>query len=135
MPLDSNYYSALVTMELDIFSWGEKSSRIEGQKIELKKTHENEVILVNSIKMQVKSAYLRLTQAADEIKATKQAVEQADENYRIYDEKFKVNAATSTDVLDAENLILMSKINYYQALYNYHIAKINLKRAIGEITY
>ena len=135
MPLDSNYYSALVTMELDIFSWGEKSSRIESQKIELKKTHENEVILKNSIRMEVKSAYLRLTQAADEIKATKQAVEQADENYRIYDEKFKVNAATSTDVLDAENLILTSKINYFQALYNYHIAKVNLKRATGEITY
>lgn len=132
MPLDNRYYSGLFTMELDIFSWGEKSHRIASKRIELRKVRENEVILKRSIQLEVKAAYLRLNQAFDEINATKQAGEQAEENYRIYDEKFKVNAATSTDVLDAENLILRSKINYYQALYNYHIAKANLKRAIGE---
>ena len=131
MPLRDKYYSALFTMELDIFDWGERSHRVENRKIELKKSHENETILKNSIRLEVKAAYLQLNQAREEINAMKQAVEQAEENYRIYDEKFKVNAATSTDVLDAENLILKSKINYFQALYDYHIAKANLKRAIG----
>jgi outer membrane protein TolC len=134
-PLSDSYYSALFTLEIDIFSWGETSYNVESSKIALKKTYENETIIKNSIRFEVKASYLQLRQAQDEINATKQAVEQAEENYRIYEEKFKVNAATSTDVLDAENLVLSSKINYFQALYNFHIAKINLLRAMGDINY
>ncbi|MFC1855361.1 TolC family protein [Thermodesulfobacteriota bacterium] len=133
LPLNDDTSSLLVTAELDIFSWGGTSYRVESSKIALKKAKESETLLRNSIQLEVKRAYLQLKQSIEEINATKQAVEQAQENYRIFDEKFKVNAATSTDVLDAENLILESKINYFQALYNYHIAKIILKRATGEI--
>jgi outer membrane protein TolC len=130
-PLRDEYYAALLTLELKIFDWGETSHKVESSKIALKKTFENETIIINSIKLEVKSAYLQLKQAQEEINATKQAVAQAEENYRIYEARFAVNAATSTEVLDAENLILQSKINYFQALYDFHIAKINLKRATG----
>ena len=131
-PLRDEYYSALFTLELKIFDWGETSNKVESSKIALKKTAENEILIINSIKLEVKSAYLQLKQAHEEINAAKQAVAQAEENYRIYEARFAVNAATSTEVLDAENLILQSKINYFQALYDFHIAKINLKRATGE---
>jgi outer membrane protein TolC len=135
MPLRDKYYSALVTLQLDIFSWGETLNRVESRKMALKRSYENENLVKNSISLEVKAAYLKLKQAAEEITATKQAVEQAEENHRIYDEKFKVNAASSSDVLDAEDLILRSKIDYYRALYDYHIAKADLKRATGEVTY
>ncbi len=135
IPLDEENFSALFTLELDIFDWGETGHNIDNARIGLKVARENETIIKNSIRLEVKAAFLRLKQAHEEINATKQAIRQAEENMRIYKEKCEVKAATSTDVLDANNLILRSRINYYQALYDFHIAKVDLKRAVGNIDY
>ncbi len=132
---DEENFTGVLSMELEIFSWGGTSYKVESSKLELKKVYENEAVIKRSIRLEVKAAYLMLRQAREEVNSAKQAVEQAKENYRINEEKFNVNAATSTEVLDAQNLLLTSKINYFQALYDVYIADINLKRATGEIDY
>jgi outer membrane protein TolC len=40
--------------------------------------------------------------------------------------------ATTTDVLDAQTLLSDTLTNYFNALYNYKIAKATLYRAMGQ---
>ena len=47
------------------------------------------------------------------------AIEQARENYRINEERYKEQVATSTDVLNAQTLLSKTMTNYYNALYDF----------------
>ena len=82
----------------------------------------------------MKRAYLR-TRAAEKFIATVEtAIEQAEENFRINEERYKEQVATATDVLIAQTLLSRTKTNYYSALYEYKIAKASLYRAMGQET-
>ncbi|MEK7274845.1 MAG: TolC family protein [Candidatus Desantisbacteria bacterium] len=59
------------------------------------------------------------------------AIGQAEENLRISGEMYKEGVATTTDVLDSQTLLTQTKTNYYQALYDYHLAQAKLQKAIG----
>jgi len=61
----------------------------------------------------------------------KKAIEQAEENFRINEERYKEHVATSTDVIDAQTLLTRSKSDYYNALSNYNIAMATLERSMG----
>jgi len=89
----------------------------------------------DGISLEVKDAYLRLTEARDKIDVAKLAIEQAEENFRINQERFKEQVATATDVLDAQTLLTRAKSNYFNALSDYNIAWARLDRAMGITTY
>ena len=66
------------------------------------------------------------------VETAKKSLSQARENYRVTNEGYRVQVSTSTDVLDARAYLTQSEMNYYGALYGYHVALAALKRAIGE---
>ena len=64
-----------------------------------------------------------------------QTIEQAEENFRINEERYREQMATSTDVLDARTLLSKTMTNYYNALYDFKIAKAALYLAMGQEVY
>ena len=82
--------------------------------------------------MEVDIAYLDLQKCGEKIEVTRTGVGQAAENYRTTDEKFKNGMATSTDLLDAENLLLQARLNHTRALAEYQIARARMEKAVGE---
>ncbi len=50
---------------------------------------------------------------------------------RITEERYKEQAATSTDILIAQNLLFRTQNNFFNALYDFKIAKAFLQKAIG----
>ena len=63
---------------------------------------------------------------------TEATIEQAKENLRINQERYKEQVATTTDVLDAQTLLSRTMTNYYNALYDLKISKASLSRAMGQ---
>ena len=66
------------------------------------------------------------------ILTTEKAIEQAKENFRINQERFKEQVSTTTEVLIAQTLLSNTLTNYFDALYNFKIAKATLYRAMGQ---
>jgi len=62
----------------------------------------------------------------------KKAIQEKRINFRLKQERYREQLATSTDVLDAQVLLTQAENNYYSALSDYHIAKARLERAIGK---
>ena len=116
----------------NFWEWGrtyygvdEKLSRLSQAKLRKKE-------ILDNIQKEVKKAYLRTTEAEEAIITVEKAIEQAKENYRINEERFKEQMATSTDLLIAQTLLSRTMTNYYNALYAFQIAKAALYRAMGQ---
>jgi len=107
------------------YSTKEKLSRLS--QAQLQKTE-----ILDNINLEVKNTFLRTQEAEKAIITVEKAIEQAKENYRINEERYKEQMATSTDVLDAQTLLSKTITNYYSALYAFKIAKAALYRAMGQ---
>ena len=85
------------------------------------------------VTLEVKKAYLYIQDSEKNIVVAEKAIEQAEENFRINEERYKEQIATSTEVLDAQTLLTQARTNYYNTLNVYNIAKAKLERAMGII--
>jgi outer membrane protein len=115
----------------NFWEWGKTKYRVD-----MSKSKENQIMdtLVNAkdqITLEVKSAYLLLREAEKQIFVSKRAIEQAEENFRITQERYREQVATSTDVLDAQTLLTRAKSDHTNALGDYHISHARLERAMG----
>jgi outer membrane protein TolC len=129
---DGDLYDIRAVASWNFWQWGrtvygvrEKTSRLSQASLDKKQ-------LMDDVSAEVKQAYLR-TRAAEKFIATVEtAIEQAKENFRINEERYKEQVATATDVLIAQTLLSRTMTNYYSALYEYKIAKASLYRAMGQ---
>jgi outer membrane protein TolC len=81
--------------------------------------------------VEVEQSFLKAKESEKNIVTVETAIEQAKENMRITEERYKEQAATSTDILIAQNLLTRTQTNYYNALYNFKIAKAFLQKAVS----
>jgi outer membrane protein TolC len=87
--------------------------------------------LEDQIVLEVRQQYLGAVEAREKIAVARTAVEQAKENYRITEERFKAGVTTNTEVLDAESLLISAQANLTNAVYDFQSAKARLDRALG----
>jgi outer membrane protein TolC len=120
------------TATWEFWQWGrtlygrkEKLSRLAQAKISKADT-------LDKIELEVKQAFLRIQESERNILTIEKAIEQAQENLRITEEQYKEQVATQTDVLVAQTLLTETMTNYYNALYDFKIARAVLNRAIGQ---
>ncbi|RLB18010.1 MAG: hypothetical protein DRG82_04985 [Deltaproteobacteria bacterium] len=129
---DASRWEATVGLSWTFWEWGKTHYAVrEKQSLKKQLLHQKRA-LEDGILLDVKNAILDLEVARKDIPTTKKAVEQAEENLRVSEERYKVQATTSTEVLDAQTLLTQARSNYYDALYDHNLAKARLKRAIGE---
>jgi outer membrane protein len=84
--------------------------------------------------LQVKDAWLRCQENWKNIGVSRTAIARAEENFRIYQNRFNEQMSTTTDVLDAQTLLTQARSNYNNSLYDYLIARAMLENAVaGEI--
>ena len=84
-----------------------------------------------SIRLEVRTAFLSLQAAEKNIKTTKVAVTHAEEEYKIAQVRYSAGVGTNLDVMDAQEKLTSARTNYYIALYEYNTSKAQLDRAMG----
>ena len=115
----------------DFWQWGRSSYGVREKKSRLSQAVLKKTQLQDEIHFKVKQAFLSMKAAEKNIQTVEKAIEQAKENYRINEERYKEQVATSTDVLTAQTLLSSTMTNYYSALYDFKIAKASLFREMG----
>ncbi|HTP79224.1 MAG TPA: TolC family protein [Bacteroidota bacterium] len=89
--------------------------------------------LRDEITLDVTQSYLNVQQSSERIQLAKLTVEQAEENLRVTKEKFTAGLTTNSELLDAEEAALQSKIQQTQALVDFELAQAKLEQTIGEL--
>jgi outer membrane protein TolC len=87
--------------------------------------------LRDRIALDVKNAWLQVREAEKQVLVAQTIIAQAEENFRINEERYKEQVATSTDVLDALTLLTRAKSDHANALADYHLYEARLDRAMG----
>ncbi len=130
-----NSWDVGVTLQWDVWNWGNTSAQVteaEQNKVQAKTAFEK---LKDAIGVEVYQAYLTYKRSLDKIKVSKQSVEQAQDNYRIIQNKYDQQIATSTDLIDAEVSVRQAKINLTNAVVDFQMAKAKLDKAVGKKIY
>jgi len=128
---DPDNWTITLQGEWTFWEWGKKRHDVAAARAKLAKASYILQEIKDNIQLEVKEAYLSLREAEKNIQVAKTAVVQAEENFRMNEERYKQQVATSTDVLDALTLLTQARTNYFNALSEHNIAWARLERAMG----
>jgi len=128
---DPDVWTITLQGEWTFWQWGKTKHEVAAARARLNKAGHllNEV--QDNIRLEVKDAYLSLREAEKNIQVAETAVVQAEENFRMNEERYKQQVATATDVFVAETLLTQARTNYFNALSDHNIAWARLERAMG----
>jgi outer membrane protein TolC len=129
---DDTFWDIQALANWDFWEWGRTRYGVKERLTRLSQAKLREEEIIDNIKLEVKQAYLKTIESERNIVTIEKAIEQAKENLRITEERYKEHVSTTTDVLAAQTLFTQTMTNYYTALYNFKIAKAVLYRAMGQ---
>ena len=130
--LDTNSWQAIASLSWNLWNWGSDHYTVRQKELNKQELVNTKKSIEDGIRLELKKAILDLQETEKRIPAAKKAVEQGEENLRVSNERYKAQVTTSTEVLDAQTQLTQARVNYYSALYDHHLAKAALLRAIGE---
>lgn len=120
-----------ISASFDIWNWGTTIHQTQQAQAQYEQAKDGLGLLEDGITLEVTQSYLNRNQAQEKIGVAKQAVGQAEENYRVTNEKFKLGLALNSDLIDAEVALLQAKMNLTQALVDYELAQAKLEKSLG----
>jgi outer membrane protein len=129
---DRKFWDIRATASWDFWEWGRTRYGVKEKLSRLSQAKYGKENILDNIALEVKQAFLRTKESEKNITTIEKAIEQAKENLRITEERYKEQVSTTTDVLVAQTLLTETMTNYYNALYDFKIAKSVLYRAIGQ---
>jgi outer membrane protein TolC len=88
---------------------------------------------LDEIRQQVHTQFVQYEQSLAKIKVLQEAVQQAEENERITESKFRNNLVNTTDRIDAQTMLYESRVNLELAMSDATIAYYDILRATGKI--
>ena len=128
---DSKYWYGGLQIGWNIFDNGQTAASVNSAKANLKAAQSQAAQSKEDIRLDVRQAYLNLKAAEENIQTMSKAVEQAQEDYRIAEVRYRAGIGTNLSAMDARSTLTTALTNYYQALYNYNVYKAALDKAMG----
>jgi len=131
----TNYWMVGVGLKWNVWDWWKTSSTAEQAKQQLNQVQLTSQILKENIEVEVYKNYLQLQSEASKVELSKLRVESAEENYRIINDKYETQLATSTDLIDADTELLNAKTKLITSFIDFKIAVVYLEKSIGRKIY
>jgi outer membrane protein TolC len=127
---DNGWTAGLVT-NWNIFDGNVTRAKIAAAEAAQRKAEETAKQTHDNIELDVRSAYLNMTEAEKRIRTAKVAVEKALEDLKIAKVRYSAGVGTNVDVMDAQVAATTAQNNYIIALYDYNTSKASLDKAMG----
>jgi len=131
----TNFWMVGVNVKWNIWDWWKTSSVAEQAEQQYNQVQLSSQILKENIEIEVYKNHLQLQSEASKVEVSKLRVESAKENYRIINDKYETQLATSTELVDADSELLNAKTKLITSYINYKIAKVYLEKSIGRKIY
>jgi outer membrane protein len=130
---DAESWYVMAVANWNFWEWGKTKFRVDASRARENQAIEASKELNDQITLEIKNAYLILQEAESQITVSQKLIEQAEENFRISEERYKEQIGTSMEVLDAQTLLTRAKSEYANALGDYNINYARLQRSMGNI--
>jgi len=132
LPQDKDW-SVGLGLELPLFDGLARSHSLSKAKREVSKEEAETRRMVLKVREEVWSAHLKLKEAYEAAQAAEALVRDARESMRVTQARYKADAATTSDLLDAQTTLARAEFISVDSRWSYHIAAAALQRAMGDI--
>ncbi|MFM2401795.1 MAG: hypothetical protein RI950_1312 [Bacteroidota bacterium] len=122
-----------MSLQIPIFDGYSKKYKAVQSENNLQKVRQSFGLLKSSIDLQRSQASITLKNALESMKEQKANLDLANEISRVTRVKYQQGVGSNLEVLNAESSIKESQVNYFTALYNALIAKVEVEKANGTL--
>lgn len=122
-----------LNLNIPIFSGLQRSYRLQQAKLNLLKIENSFTTLKSSIDLEVKRAAISFLNAIKSLESQRANSGLAENIARITKIKYEEGVGSNLEVIEAEAALKEAQTNYYSALYEALIAKIDLDKAYGKL--
>ena len=127
------YSSFGVSLRVPIFSGLQRTYQVQQAKLSLLKTENQFTSLKQGIDLSIQQNTIEYKNALETFRSQRENMELADRVARVTKIKYEQGVGSNIEVTDAEASLRESQVNYYNALFDAIIAKINLDKAYAKI--
>ena len=122
-----------VALQIPIFDGFSKKYKAVQSANNLQKVRQSYSLLKSSIDLQRSQASITMKNALESMKEQKANLDLANEISHVTRVKYQQGVGSNLEVLNAESSIKESQANYFTALYNALVAKVELEKANGTL--
>lgn len=127
------YMSVGVSLNVPIFSGLQRSYKIQQEKLALQKIENSERQLKSNIDLQLKEAISQFTNSKETLKWQQENSDLAAKVANVTRIKYAEGVGSNFEVVDAETTLRESQVNYFNALFDALVAKVDLEKAYGKL--
>ena len=120
-------------LSVPIFDGFAKSARVQKAKIEVQRSNNTIEQLKSSIDNDVAQARLKITASVVTMDNQKRNIELAEKVYNTTKIKYEQGLGNNQEIYNAQTELKIAQNNYYSALYDAIIAKIDYQKATGKL--
>lgn len=128
-----SYSNFGVSLNVPLFSGLQRNYRVQQAKLELQKTENNFSQLKSGIDLEIKQVAAAYLNAVETVEAQQQNSDLAANVARVTKIKFEQGVGSNLEVVEAESALREAQVNYFNALYDAIVAKIDLDKAYGKL--
>ncbi len=120
-------------VQFPIYDSGLRKIQMQQQNITLTRIDQSALLLRESFELQAYQGIISLKNGLETLKSQKANMELATEVVRVSKIKYQAGAGTNIEVVNAESSLKEAQTNYFAALYDLLIAKVDLDKAMGKL--
>jgi len=128
-----DYQLAGLSLYIPVFDGLQKAKRIQQNKLKISELNLQRMMLEKNISMEVREKRNNLISGLADLDSQKENMDLAREVYDHTKIKYQEGVGSNLEVIEADNAYKTAQTNYFNALYDALIAKVELEKALGII--
>ncbi|UBM57829.1 TolC family protein [Marinilongibacter aquaticus] len=122
-----------IGMNIPIYDSGLRKTQVERQRLTKLKLENSAELLRNSFKLENDQATINLKNGLENLRIQKSNLELAEEVMRVTNIKFEQGVGSNIELVNATSDYREAQTNYFAALYDVLVAKVDLDKAHGKL--
>lgn len=124
-----------LNVSIPVFDGFAKKYKIQQAKFTVDKVKQSMSLVEQSIDLQIRSANITIINGLETLKNQKRNLDLAQEVVRVSKIKYQSGTGSNIEVINAESALKESQTNYFASLYDLLLAKIDLDKAKGKLSF
>lgn len=121
------------TITWTLFDGTQRERKIQQAKMSLQKTENDLINTSNALALEAETNRTQLMNSLSSLNTQKENLDLANEVVRVSKLKYDQGVGSNLEVINAETSLREAQTNYYNALYDALVAKVELDKALGNI--
>ncbi len=130
----ANTITVGLSLTYTLFDGFKRSARIQQAKIDVENLEVTKNKTEAGLRIGLMQSKLKMEEALDRIQAQEKSVQQAQRALEIAQTRYKEGVGTQLEILDTQNSLTQTRINYEKAVYDFLVAKTEWEKVLGIIT-